>query len=501
MLHVERSIGGDQASPGPHPSLAGPGVVMPGLGPRHIAAGLALLLAAAGQYTASTLSVGKLTAPVAGVGAAVLGGLALLVIEWSPFDAVRSLGSRAILLGLSGFLALGAVPWIVLGARHSDAPAGSVVAFWTTVFWGLILAAAPAASISSWFRKTAGALLALTGAFGVLGNWERPSSFSLLTRFPGEQLTMAAAGVLWVGSVLVLAYAARLHGSRPVLAAAGLGAMAGGIVAALATWSEMSVALLGSATMLLLALSTALVLVLTVTLTAKVGVGLPAASLLLVPTVMSSLTIVEAATASFGPRPLLAVPVVAGSILAVAGVATMLEGERARGDGAGRAPGLATSLALTAVAFVAVALVFPGVHATVRAVPGTGEEFSASFNLAGFETTGGWIALATAALAVSWSTGRHMTSRRQSIILASVATIAALTWYILRFTPLHTWMTWIPPEVQQDYGTEYAGILFSGVPVTWQAIAIGTAVAALLVAAVAPMRSESKRVASEEDVR
>jgi hypothetical protein len=31
-----------------------------------------------------------------------------------------------------------------------------------------------------------------------------------------------------------------------------------------------------------------------------------------------------------------------------------------------------------------------------------------------------------------------------------------VSWIPLHTTPLHTWNTWIPPSVQQDYGTVYA---------------------------------------------
>ncbi|MDP2181532.1 MAG: hypothetical protein Q8K99_03060 [Actinomycetota bacterium] len=482
--------------PGPHPSLGTSAAAGRGPDVWHLAAGIVLLLAAAGQYTASTLAVGRMPAVAAGAAVAMVGGLALLLVEWSPPRAIRILGLGAVRAGVAGFVALGAVTWMVLASRHTDAPSGSVVAFWTTVFWGLILAAAPAVSISSWFRRIAGALLALAGAFGVFGNWERPSSFSLLTRFPWEQLSLAAAGVVWVVSVLVLASAARSHGTRPVLAAAGLGAFVGGAVMALAASSKMPTAFLGSETLLVLAVTTALVLVLTVSLVASVGTGLPAAALLLVPVAMSLLTIVEQATGSFGPQPLLVVPVVAGSILTLAGVVALLAGEQVH-SGTDRAPRLAIALAVIAMGLAVVALVAPGVHATVRAVPGSGEDFFARFTMAGIETAGGWIALAIVVLVTSWASGRRIAGRGQALVVASVAAISASAWFMLRFTPLHTWVTWIPPEVQQDYGTEYAGIVFRGVPVMWQALAIATALVALLVVVLASSRSGIGRIAQK----
>jgi len=69
-----------------------------------------------------------------------------------------------------------------------------------------------------------------------------------------------------------------------------------------------------------------------------------------------------------------------------------------------------------------------------------------------------------------------------------VGLVGAGAWWIVGRTPLHTWVTWIPPDVQQDYGTEYASIVFEPLTVAWQTVAVGVAVAVLLVAAAEALR-------------
>jgi hypothetical protein len=119
--------------------------------------------------------------------------------------------------------------------------------------------------------------------------------------------------------------------------------------------------------------------------------------------------------------------------------------------------------------------------------------------MAGYETLGGWIVLAAAAAAL----GMAVIPPRRAVDTAPVVALGAAlvpAWLALRFVPLHTWVNWIPPEVQQDYGTEYASVVFSGVPVVWQIVSLGLTVLACVLLVVIGVRGRMRTAepASEE---
>jgi hypothetical protein len=109
--------------------------------------------------------------------------------------------------------------------------------------------------------------------------------------------------------------------------------------------------------------------------------------------------------------------------------------------------------------------------------------FSARFAMLGFETIGGWLALAVALLLLVEWVGRSRPTLGRAAGIALVAVVATASWAALRYVPVHTWVPWIPAEVQQDYGTEYASIVFSptATPLQVAALAAAAAAAALFV--------------------
>jgi hypothetical protein len=87
----------------------------------------------------------------------------------------------------------------------------------------------------------------------------------------------------------------------------------------------------------------------------------------------------------------------------------------------------------------------------------------------GYETVGGWIVLSLALVVLAMS----LKPTAATVLRGSFALGAGLLgWWILRFIPLHTWISWIPPEVQQDYGSEYASIVFAPIQAWWQVAAL-----------------------------
>jgi hypothetical protein len=125
-------------------------------------------------------------------------------------------------------------------------------------------------------------------------------------------------------------------------------------------------------------------------------------------------------------------------------------------------------LGVSAVALAAIGFAAPGVAVAIRGVREIGA-FSADLTMSGAETVGGWIVLGMS-LVVLASLWRF--SRAGALRALFALPLAFGGWTVLRFIPLHTWISWIPAEVQQEYGTEYASIVFSPVSLWWQGAAL-----------------------------
>ncbi len=320
-------------------------------------------------------------------------------------------------------------------------------------------------------------MLALISAAGVLGNWERPSSLSLLTRFTAEQLTIGGAGLLWAAAVCVLGYLARRHGWAPV----GKWVAASGVVGAVilsATQGGLGAIVATPVTVWVHAVCAGAVFVLTITLASTGRLATAGTAMAFAPAFMSLLTLVEVAVGMLGPRPILVEPVMwasAAGIVAAVVAASVETTEVAAGESEFHSgpPPVRLSLAIAAgfaVLLAVVGMFSPGVAASVRGTFSGGEAFAADFVLSGWRTVGGWLALSSAGIALGMATGRL---HHRAVLASSGATlVAGAAWFALRYTPLHTWMSWIPAEIQQDFGTEYAHIVFSGLILPWQAAAL-----------------------------
>jgi hypothetical protein len=431
-----------------------------------------LAITASAHFVFETAVVPSVADPALVFGGAVASALLLLLIGDRPrkSDFVALGGQRAALALGAGTLGLMIAPALVVVNRYSDAPAGSVVAFWTTGVWGLLLVGASALTARCPTRA-AGALVALVGCMGILGSWERPSSFSLLVQFPAEELTFVIAGVAWAAFAVIIGGLARRHGARAVYSLAALGGLAGAVVWGLPASGWDITALVPPSTALPAVVSAGLVAALTVHLSRRGGAHLPGTALLAVPALISTLLVVERATGTFGPRPIILDEAAWGALLVAVGIATALLGLRRPGTRPGRVMAVLGFVAAVVALLLAVyALVQPGVQVAVRGTVFSGAVFAADFTMAGFQTVGGWLALAAALLALATWTERPGVTTAAVALVAGVVVAAAHP--VLRFTPLHTWMTWIPPEIQQDYGTEYASIIFSPVSTHVQVMGI-----------------------------
>lgn len=409
---------------------------------------------------------------------------------------VRNVGAAAL-----GALVAAVVPFIALSNQHSDAPTGTLVLFWTTVIPGaLLLVIGLRGGIRARLVALAFALAATASAAGILGNWERPSSFSLLTRHVPEQLWLGVAALVWTVGIVALAALARSGSWGLTMRWAGIGGIAGAVLAALLSSDPFgAVAQVADPTVLAYALASAVVVVAALLTTFRGQVAAAASGSLAAPTVLSLLVFLEAAVGALGPEPILRVPVMWGSALLVTAlVAASLSGLDER-----RLPRTRTfalglrALAVLGVGMGSIALVAAGVDVAVQGRLADTTRFAADFTMAGFETVGAWIALAAAAIA--WTIADRRPPRWVALSSAVVVFVSAGAWKVLGYTPLHTWVSWIPAEVQQDYGTEYASMVLTPVAVVWQIAAVCAAVAVALAVTFEAFRAGSPRASASAE--
>lgn len=473
-------------------------------------AGALMVLVAAVGVSAFGTQAHQYTSPAALALFAAFGAFfGVVLVSGLPRDRATGIVEWLIpaLAGAGGFAV---APWVVMANRYTDAPPGSEVAFFSVVSWGAMLSIAVAFGSDARIRRIGGTLLALAAAAAVLANWERPSSFSPLVRYANEELVMLLAGGLWVALVLVLLRASR----RGSLGVAALRAALGGVVAAFVL--VLTPALNGSLTANdltmpgLWAYGVAVAFLTAGTLIVlRTRSALPiAGAYLLVPSAMSLLLLLESVFGYRGPNPLLVGPILAATAALLAGIALASGTRETRvHEGSGTAPARPDALrtvtrivAAIALAAAVVTLALPGTTAEVQATRADGTRFEATFDLYGFEVVGSWLALGVACaalgIAVQPSSGRAR-------IYHAAATIAAIAaWPFVADTPVRTLTSFIPSDVQVDYGSEFARIDFAGGPSALAAIALGGALVAVAVTlsrrqSASPDRSEDTPVMTE----
>lgn len=382
---------------------------------------------------------------------------------------------RILATGAGAVLALG-VPILLQVNQHSDAPSGTVVVFWTAVVPGtLVLIAGSRRGWRSALWSLALALIAASGAAGVLANWERPSSFTLLNRYVTEQIGLGIAAVIWVAALFLVAWIGRRGAERHVFTWVGVGAVVGSVLALFldggSGWSRF-----GDPAVLMYGASFALLTFVVAWWLVRGDASAVFAGLILVPSALSLLVLVEAAVGSLGPEPILRTPVLWASVVVAAVVSlTFL---RAPITLSAASPGTVKStigfwLALGALACAAVGLLTPALNVEVQGRLADFSRFGVEFQMRGFETVGGWLALGVALVAVALVISRS--GRGMFSLCAVLVVIVLAAWLVVGASPLHTWMAWIPADVQQDYGTEFASIVFRRLARPWQLAGVSLA--------------------------
>jgi drug/metabolite transporter (DMT)-like permease len=405
---------------------------------------------------------------------------------------------------IGGALAFWAAPLLALSQRASDAPSGADTLFLTTSVWALVCVAAAFAVRAERPPVTAlaGAAAAVAGAAGLLASWESPSSFSPFAKFPAREALMLLAGLMFAAGALALAEAARRAGAR-VATAAGLGGaavlgVAGALLALPSAGGLVPGALLPC---VYLGVAVAVFAAGWVRTTAAMGVSRAAAILLVVPAAVMAFSAIERVTTVRGPNPIAWGGAVAGSAVVVvsAGVVWLaargVEGGPVRTSRAlWAALGLAGGSCVLAVASLAT----PALSAVAEG--GTGTPFHAAWTMVGAESATGWIVLAAAGLALA----AVMVVRRggptsawapaaMAVVVCGAAAIALIG------TTIHTWNSWVPAEVQQTYGTEYARLVIEPHLDPVRTAAMVLALCAVIVLAVFAKRSGATNHVSTEE--
>ena len=199
---------------------------------------------------------------------------------------------------------------------------------------------------------------------------------------------------------------------------------------------------------------------------------------------MTALSAYEQATSVYGVVPFEMRGVLAGSAIVIVGAAVLWLSALDRSPSRARQGRVATVafwVAAASLVLAAVSLATPALDALSEGH--ISETFRAAWTMLGFESAAGWMPVAAALLALTASLEARRGQAARTWVVASAAVFAcALAMPFLAATTLHTWNSWIPAEVQQTYGTEYARLSVSAIvdPVRVGAMALAVVSAGLL---------------------
>jgi len=429
---------------------------------------LVVLVSASLRFTMDTASVGRIDSRViVGASALFAGGL-MAAVYWPkgrPSPGRMRLHPIAVGgIALASAVLQAGIPMLVFANRSSDAPPGAVVAFWSTVFFGGTLVVAGAVGSRGRLLRMASALLLMTAGAGVLANWERPSSFSLFVRYTTPQFVMLGGMLASVVLLLLLTMTVERYGwSATALPISGGAALGGVLLLALA---RESLASLGSPIVMLAAGASAVLYLLILSLGSGRGALVSGTAIAAVPAAITLLTALESAVGMLGPRPLLLGPIVASCAVGASAIVLILREPVATAPIASRR--IVMGITLTGLAASMVGMIMPVLGVAVKGGLSDGTAFATTFSMAGYETVAGWLAFSVALLGVTALMSR--VDRRSILYVLAAGVTSFAAWTVLRPMPLHTWVSWIPPEVQQDYGTEFASIVFSPLMAGWQLV-------------------------------
>lgn len=457
---------------------------------------LALAVSFAAYVGLTVALVGRLDDPAL-VASQALGALALAgITSGRPIASVRAMDARSRVLACAGGLVgVFGTPAVIAAVRMTEAPAGSVVVFWMSGGWAAVAAVVAAgAALRSGVRARAGVALAggvvaLAGVAGVVANWERPSSFSPLVRFPVRELLILGAGALLIAGALAVLRAARdrrLDGA--LVCAAATAAVAGSAWWAVSGltrgWSSINEQ---PAQVILLASAWGLVCLSIPRVLRAEGAARAGVAFALAPVLLSTLIWVEQIVGVAGPQPMIVSGVVAGAVTVLVGSVALWRSRRALDTPV--VSRYAAVAAFVPLALACAALVLPAItaHADVHRSVG---DFSGSWTLRGWESLAGVTALALGALLAA------LVGTRAPRWTAVLALAACAVWPLSLSTPMHVLTGGLTPGLEQYYGTEYASLGFEAVSSPWMTASVIACAAGFVAFAASGSRRRSREAAA-----
>jgi hypothetical protein len=424
---------------------------------------------AAATFVCTTLLTEELpdvvTALVVAVGAAGAG----LSLHGFGFEGLRTLLGRSPVscaqAAVAGVMSFWLAPLIVLWQRASDAPPGSETLFFSVAVWGFIgvLAAAQRAGRAYVPLAGSGALLALVGAAGVLANWERPSSFSPFVRFPSQHLFMVAAGVAFAVGALLLLRAREGLGTASTLA---ISTAAAGLISLLLAVPALPPAIPALERIwpiiLVLAVSQAIFVAGWYRLLIDEGLRRASTAWLLVPAALTGLSFLERALSVYGPDPILWPAASSGILMTLLGALAVWSVPAKESPAASSVLPFTRGVIASVLAAAGLAtLAAPALRAEVEGA--FEQQYRAVWTMSGVEAASGWLVVASALLVAA----ALLRARDGSGISRGAAALSGLlslcTYPLLADTPFRTATRWVPADVQQTLGTEYARITFTAI--------------------------------------
>ncbi|MBI5232605.1 MAG: hypothetical protein HY876_10635, partial [Coriobacteriales bacterium] len=191
----------------------------------------------------------------------------------------------------------------------------------------------------------------------------------------------------------------------------------------------------------------------------RVGVARASAGLFVPTLVLMGVAATEGVTHAYGANPIQWPAALAGAGTLVLGAVVLYAFAPARGESANRSVWDRASIAIGGIGIaLGVAVLFMPAFAAQISGEFAGQAFEASWMMLGAESAGGWLPLALSLLLVgaAFDASRTRWSLRRRLAVAAILALSCALWPLLASTPLRTWTRWIPTEVLQDLGTEYA---------------------------------------------
>lgn len=423
----------------------------------------------------------------------------------------------AIFAAAGGVLALWAAPALVLSQRASDAPPGTETLLFSVVLAGVVVVVTSVAYRADHRPVTAipAAIVSAVGAAAVLGNWERPSSFSPLVRYPGREGVMLVAALLFaVGTLVIIRAEKGPLGSRRARALSVYGATAVAVVFGVPSLISSSILPSARPLMLFLAVSYTAFGLGWLWCVSEIGPVASASALSVAPVLLTALIFVERALGVRGTDPILWGGALPGLITCAAGaLAVSLAGrDDSSSDGdhlpAPDAPSFLPrvrralpALAASAILLAALTLWLPAIDQASEGITGVEDEmFSVEWVVSGYQSAAGWAAFGAGvgAFGVAWAV-RRGGGRTVWGSLAIAALVAGVSSLFLGSTTFATWTSWIPGDVQQAYGTEYARLSVSAIQHPIRILSVAFSVAVILCAAACDLLVRGKSATSERN--